>query len=236
MRTAQATRLAWLVLSILLVGCGGKNPTAPTAPSIPTAHGSGEQAVSAAQQSIVSRHNAQFFNGRTARWQVPINVWCVSQACKAVLAFWEQGTGGAVRFNPVDFNPGEGIRILEANICCGIQGFAGVPTPTLQPPGGIRITGTVFTYPMAEQSRKLAQVDASNRFRNCDIYIDTSLQNGTELFNRVIKHELGHCIGFIDHTLEGESVMSAPAGDKIIPRVAEMLRELYRLPIGTEVH
>ena len=92
--------LAWLVLSVVLVGCGGggggkSNPTGPSDP---------------AEAQFLSQHNARFNDGKTVRWpNLPIRVFANNIAHEEEVTEWTRATGGLVTFTFVGSRAGADI-------------------------------------------------------------------------------------------------------------------------------
>ncbi|MBI3455467.1 MAG: hypothetical protein HY002_06740 [Candidatus Rokubacteria bacterium] len=159
-------------------------------------------------------------------------MFLLREEARTLIRDWEIQTRGAIQFNFTNYNAGEGIRLRRTDLPGDVLGFSGL----LLPPTNIGVV--VAQAPRQSHSLRIPQA-ISNRIRNCDVFLDPTLWNvDPAVLWHVIKHEVGHCLGFVDHTWESDSVMSQSVccPMKIIPRVAAMMRELYTLPIGTEVH
>jgi hypothetical protein len=79
------------------------------------------------------------------------------------------------------------------------------------------------------------EVLESGEIRRCGLVLDEELAfiNVTVL-QTVIRHELGHCLGFMGHVSTGLMRPTCCALN-ITSDVSNMLRKLYSLPPGTEV-
>ena len=79
------------------------------------------------------------------------------------------------------------------------------------------------------------EILAGGRIQRCVIVLDQALDNVSDnTLKAVIRHEVGHCLGFIGHVSSG---LMRPTCCllNITTDVRDMMRQLYNLPPGTEV-
>jgi hypothetical protein len=85
---------------------------------------------------------------------------------------------------------------------------------------------------------EVPEVLSSGQIQRCVIVLDPVLDNVSDTALRTfIRHEVGHCLGFIGHVSSGLMRASPcfPCRLNITSDVSNMMRQLYNLPPGTEV-
>jgi predicted Zn-dependent protease len=81
---------------------------------------------------------------------------------------------------------------------------------------------------------QLREVLPSGAIQRCRITLDPDVDSARNNIAVTIRHEIGHCLGFIGHVASG--LMSPRCCQTTITaEVRDMLRQLYSLPPGTEV-
>ena len=76
--------------------------------------------------------------------------------------------------------------------------------------------------------------DEDGTITSADIRVSTAVYRGPQCV-RTVTHEIGHAIGFLNHTADG-GLMDDDGGDgSFTPEVTRMIRDLYALPPGTAV-
>lgn len=250
--------LLGLVL-VLSWGCEGGTSrlTGPT-----TTDGATATTVSAGAKTVTAHlrdpflfdHNAHLFGGRTFRWVTPIPIHAVTGdppvddfLLQQFLA-WEAALGGAggVPFFEVlpmaQQLPERGIFFVIADLPEPVVGI-GDPVSLL---AESRRSGSQIIQGLRQRGVQIAarrvevpEIQAGGDISRCQIALDPSIETlSTELLARLIRHEVGHCLGFIGHVPRG--VMATPLNSPatslaITPDVAGMMQRLYRLPPSTPI-
>jgi hypothetical protein len=234
-------RLVFLYLvGLLAAGCGGgsRDPVGPTA--TPAA-----QAVTAAlRDRFLFDHNAAFNDGRTFRWVPPIPIFIGDDdlLLEQFLA-WEgalAGAGGTPFYapqGPARGTPRRGIFFSIDDLPSNVVGF-GCPffgTPDGPCPAISRRLAQVAVRGAATRRVEMPEVLAGGEIQRCIIVIDPALSGfGDTAVRSVIRHEIGHCLGFIGHVSSGLMKPTCCALN-ITSDVSGMMRKLYNLEPGTDV-
>ena len=89
--------------------------------------------------------------------------------------------------------------------------------------------------PLRRHRQEVPAIRSNGEIRQCAIELDTALLDATDAeLAYAIRHEVGHCLGFIGHVPSGVMAPLCCSLD-ITPDVSGMMRKLYTLPPGTEV-
>ena len=187
-------------------------------------------------------HNAQFFRGRTFRWVAPIPLPIltgdpdVNGFLFEQFAAWERalaGAGGRPLFSlqPSSSSPpARGIFFVLEDL-----------------PGSVVGLGDPFS-PLGEARRRISlraaarhveapEILTNGQILRCRISLDPVIFDDAEVAAAVIRHEIGHCLGFIGHVSNRASLMHATSCCPltITADVTGMMRRLYRLAPATRV-
>jgi hypothetical protein len=259
-RQGSMRGLAVLVLGLtLLGGCAGEksssssSPTGPTAPEVAKADGS-VTAEAAIRDRFLFDHNAAFNGGRTFRWVPPIPIF-IGTDDPAVDGFlleqfmaWEvalAGAGGSPFYAPQPMSPqlpGRGIFLVRqdlgdapGSVTLGCGDPFGTPPQTICP-----VTNRLFRRaPLAAVRRlEIPEILTSGEIQRCVMVLDPVLETAsTSVVRATIRHEVGHCLGFIGHVSNRRSLMHASSCCPlaITADITRMMRRLYGAPPGTEV-
>jgi hypothetical protein len=260
MRHVFATTLA-LALA-LATGCGKGSSSQTTGPTgSATAAATPEQAAShgkAVTATLRNRflfdHNAAFNDGRTFRWAPPIPIYIVTgdslvdEFLLEQFVAWEgalAGAGGTPFYAPQGVTrsiPRRGIFIAFGDLPGNVVGYG---DPTAPPFAQTRrMTSPLarqlprLTVPAAPRRLEIPELSAQSEIQRCQLILDPALLDMSDaVLKHVIRHEVGHCLGFVGHVGSTGSVMHASAccplavtGD-----VSGMMKQLYNLPPATEV-
>jgi hypothetical protein len=249
MRTALALALGSLVVTGCGRGSGGAAMTGPT--SVRSAEGNGGTVAAGLRDGILFDHNASFNGGRTFRWVPPIPIFVVTPdavvtdvALEQFLA-WETvlgGVGGSPFYTPLGIDarrlPHRGIFFTVGDL----------PDPTLatgdpsvefaerrQPASALARRLPMLAGPAGPRALRVPEVTAAGEIQRCLITLDPVLDAASEAtVKAVIRHEVGHCLGFIGHVSSGLMKPTCCALNFTADVVGTMKR-LYGLPPGTEV-
>jgi hypothetical protein len=241
-----------VLLGLLMVsGCAkGSGDAAHT--TGPTAVGASEgvKRVSAdLRDGFLSDHNASFNDGRTFRWVTPIPIFvitpepAVTNVVLEQFMAWESalgGAGGSPFYAPQQVSPRRvprrGIFFTEGDLPGAVVG-RGDPTVVFgesRRSAGPRDLRTLV-IPAAPRRMEMPEILASGEIQRCLITLDPALQNVSEgTIKAVIRHEVGHCLGFIGHVASGLMKPTCCALN-FTSDVVGMMKKLYNLPPGTEV-
>jgi hypothetical protein len=244
----------------LLVGCAGEkssssSTTGPTGPELAKADGS-VTAEAAIRDRFLFDHNPAFNGGLTFRWEAPIPIFILTG--DAVLddllmqqfVAWEvalAGAGGMPMYQPQPITnrlPPRGIVLTVADLPGNVVGL-GDPFSALakaQEPGpGHAMAQRLrqLSLPQAPVRRlEIPELSVGNTIERCLLVLDPAVLEGSvALFTSTVRHEVGHCLGFIGHVSNRRSLMHASSCCPltITSDVSRMMRRLYGLPPGTEV-
>jgi hypothetical protein len=242
-------RLAVVLLGImLLAACGSNSPTGPKGTSATES-----RTVSAdLRNRFLFEHNAGFNGGRTFRWipPIPIAVITSDDATTALLMeqflAWEgalAGAGGVPFYEPQPVSgrvPSRGIFFAEGDLPGNVVGLADPFSDLAKLLRGEPVLRR-SAFP-AERSAirevRVPETTAEGEIQRCVIVLDPIVNEARIAAVRsVIRHEIGHCLGFLGHVSNRNSVMHASACCPltITADVRNMMRTLYNNPPGTEV-
>jgi len=226
-----------VVLSLLVAGCGGtKDPAGSTATA-------GQSLTANLRDRFLYDHNAAFNGGRSFRWVPPIPIFIGDDdfLLEQFLA-WERalgGAGGTPFYAPqgtARSAPRRGIFFAVGDLPGNTVGF-GCPffgTPDGPCPGLAQRLSRVAVLGVSRRV-EMPEVTAGGEIQRCVIVLDPVLENASENTARsIIRHEVGHCLGFIGHVASGLMKPSCCALN-ITSDVQGMMRKLYNLEPGTEV-
>jgi hypothetical protein len=235
-----------VALVVLVSGCGkgsGDRVTGPTAEAP-----AGARRISAKLQNhFLYEHNAAFNAGRTARWVAPIPIYTgtgdpsLDEFLLAQFLPWEAalaGAGGSPFFSPQPMArrlPKRGIFFAIQDLPPGVVA-AGDPIDPLAEKRR-RVAPALPRVTLGEASRHIQapEIRANGEIQRCVIILDPDVAGlDDHRFGLVVRHEVGHCLGFIGHVASG-LMRPTCCADAITPDVAGMMRTLYNLPPGTEV-
>lgn len=161
---------------------------------------------SSANFGYLEQHNARFNDGRTVRWRnLPVPVFGNGIARPDEVTEWTGASGGAVTFVFVGSPPGQGISVRFG----ASPDICGITTVEYQGSGDIV---------------------------SADLRINEEAYRGPECAGgRTVTHEIGHAIGYLDHSDDGGLMDTMGGNGRITGEVAQMIHDLYTLAPGTEV-
>jgi hypothetical protein len=82
---------------------------------------------------------------------------------------------------------------------------------------------------------EVPEILSSGQIQRCIIVLDPDLAAANDTtFGLIVRHEVGHCLGFGGHVASG-LMRPVCCAANITPDVVGMMRTLYTLPPGTEV-
>jgi hypothetical protein len=236
-------------------GCGGGGSGSATAPTGAATITVTEDAPTAKSVTVdlrdrfLSVHNAQFFGGRTFRWVPPIPTLvltgdpAVDDPVRAQFAAWEAATS----LRLFELRPGSpqipprGIFIGVAELPGTVIGFANL----LDAPSSVWLRALQAHFPRSSGPAPRRRVEVPEILGNgqilrCEILLDQEAfgaGSGVSVF-AILRHEIGHCIGFLGHVPKGLMVSAINSPNfslTITSDVSGMLKKLYRLPLRTPV-
>jgi hypothetical protein len=154
--------------------------------------------------TLLLRHNARFNDGRTIRWAtLPIPVFTNGIAREDEVTEWTRATGGRVTFAFVGSQPAAGIAFRFGG--SGAGDICGVAT---------------------------VEYFTDGRIASVDVQVVGDIFRGPTCVRTVV-HEVGHAIGFLDHTANG-GLMDPDGGDgRFTEEVTGTIQALYALAPGT---
>jgi hypothetical protein len=237
-----------LVAVVLIVGCGSDSPTGPRSKSA-------EQTRSASadlRDRFLLDHNAGFNGGFTFRWVPPIPIFVITgdDAVDTVVMeqflAWEMalaGAGGSPFYDPrpvTNFLPARGIILAIADLPGNVVGLGDPFSPLGQRPKGHNPVGAKLRELKVPAIRKLEipELTSGSEIQRCALVLDPVLLDAPlAAFNSVLRHEVGHCLGFIGHVANRRSVMhpSACCPLAITADITRMMRTLYNNEPNTPV-
>lgn len=239
-------RFAVALLGIVwLAGCSGSD--SPTGPK----SGSAAQAVSAdLRDRFLLDHNASFNGGVTFRWIPPIPIYVItgdeftdSLVMEQFLA-WEgalAGAGGVPFYEPrqaTQVVPQRGIFLATADLPDPVIGRGDVFSTFSEKPKQSGVRAAQFRrlrLPQATRTVEIPQISADSEILTCALILDPVVLDFPEARIRaVIRHEVGHCLGFLGHVSSGLMKPTCCALN-ITSDVRNMMRKLYNNPPATVV-
>lgn len=168
--------------------------------------GGGSSESSSAGLAFIFQHNARFNDGRTVRFAaLPIPVFTNNIAQQGEVTEWTGASEGRVTFAFVGSKPARGISFRFGG--GGDEDICGLTTVEFEETGEIT-------------SADVQVVRAVFRTAACV---------------RTVTHEVGHALGFLDHTSDGGLMDDDGGNGQITPPVARFMRDLYGLAPGTVV-
>ena len=249
MRTAVALALVSLGVAGCGGGPGGAAPTGPTA--VRTAETGGRTAPAALHDRVLFDHNASFNGGRTFRWVTPIPIFVVTPdpvvtdlALDQFLA-WESalgGVGGSPFYTPLGIDarhvPRRGIFFTVGDLPDRTLA-TGDPSVEFaearRGASGLARRLPMLAAPAGPGALRVPEITAGGEIQRCLITLDPVLDAASEAtVKAVIRHEVGHCLGFIGHVSSGLMKPTCCALN-FTPDVVGMMKRLYGQPPGTEV-
>jgi hypothetical protein len=247
-----------LALGLVLVsGCGhgaSSTTTGPTAIESSEQPAKGRIVRANLRDAYLFDHNAAFNDGHTFRWVPPIPIFVLTGDAETDAILLEQfvawegalaGAGGTPFYAPQAATrqiPRRGIFFAVADLPGNTVGLA---NPLGEPLAERRRA----SLSLAEKLRRvtaaatprrleLPELSGSGDIQRCQIILDPALDElPLAAFKHVLRHEIGHCLGFIGHVASPSSVMHASACCPlaITGDVSGMMRKLYSLAPGTDV-
>lgn len=252
-RLAAPGRLVAVLALVLVLGWGCGNGsgrmTTPTAPTAVRTAEKGEAVSADLRDRFLFEHNAQFFGGRTFRWVPPIPIVILTgdpgfdEFLFEQFHAWEvalAGAGGTPFYVPQRATrrvPRRGIFIEVDDFLAEDTGF----THTFAFGEARRGTTTRalalrrLALPATHKRHELPEIRSNGEIRRCAIVLDPVVLDASDaVLAYAIRHEVGHCLGFLGHVPTGVMRSFCCALD-ITADVSAMMRTLYRLPPGTKV-
>ena len=233
-------------------GCsrGTESVATPTGPTTVKAADAGKQVTAHLSDAFLSQHNAAFFGGRTFRWVPPIPIFidtddaALDQFVLNQFLAWETalaGAGGKPFYAPQPATRREPFRGIFFVIDDFLFDDTGV-THTFDLEEALRHRSASLgrrlgrvAVPLRRHRQEVPAIRSNGEIRQCAIELDTALLDATDAeLAYAIRHEVGHCLGFIGHVPSGVMAPLCCSLD-ITPDVSGMMRKLYTLPPGTEV-
>jgi len=236
-----------VLVALLAWGCGDGSGrvSGPSGPDRAGEHDVSQQgAVVRAhlRDRLLFEHNARFFGGRTFRWVAPIPIFtitpepAVNRLVLDQFLAWENILAGAGERpfyapQPVpDALPARGIFFTVGDL-------PGRTLATGNPFVEFAQAGALLKLAVARAPRplELPEVLATGEIQRCLITLDPVLEAASlTAIKAVIRHEVGHCLGFIGHVSSGLMRPTCCALN-FTSDVVTVMRRLYRLPPGTPV-
>lgn len=235
---ALVAALAW--------GCGGGSSGSTTATAPPAAEArAGGQTVSAnLRDALLHKHNAKFFGNRTFRWIPPVPTFLLldDPELQDVLfneaLVWEGIVGQPLleaQFISPDI-PARGIFLTFAELPGDVIG-RGDPFVFAEVRRGSGRLGPRLRQLKLRATRRVEapEILASGEIQRCEMTLDPELLDADDLTIRwTLRHEVGHCLGFIDHVKSG-LMRPTCCNLTVTSDLRSVMRKLYRLPPGTSV-
>jgi len=246
MRVATVLMLGLVLVSGCGKGSGGSQMTGPTAVQ---ASETGKRVTANLTDPFLFDHNASFNGGRTFRWVTPIPIFVITPEPAVTNVVLEQfvawevalgGAGGAPFYSPQEVNPTRvprrGIFFAEGDLPGNVVGF-GDPFVMASESGRSTTARQLrrLAVPAAPRRVEMPEVLSTGEIQSCVIVLDPVLENASDTtIKSVIRHEIGHCLGFIGHVPSGLMKPTCCALN-FTPDVVGMMKKLYNLPPGTDV-
>jgi hypothetical protein len=242
------SRFAVVLLGILwLAGCARSD--SPTGPKTGTA-GESRTVSADLRDRFLLDHNAAFNGGVTFRWVPPIPIYVITgdeftdNLIMEQFLAWEvalAGAGGTPFYEPQPIAqrvPQRGIFLAVADLPDNVVGLGDPFSEFAQRPrqDGVRAAQIRrLRLPQAAGRVEVPQISADSETQTCALVLDPVLLDGPETpLRSVIRHEVGHCLGFIGHVSTGLMKPTCCALN-ITSDVRNMMRKLYNNPPGTPV-
>jgi hypothetical protein len=241
MRTLIVLLLGLSLLSACGNGAGSAgSSTGPTASVVE----------SALRDRFLVDHNAAFNDGRTFRWVPPIPIFigtgepAIDDFLLAEFVAWEAalaGAGGTPFYEPQGMArrpPRRGIFFAIADLPGRV---VGVGDPFFEQPARAAGESTLVRQLRKHAMRAglqhvhLPLIRSTGEIETCLIVLDVSLADASDnTLRAVVRHEVGHCLGFIGHVARGLMKPTCCALN-FTADVTRTMRRLYTLDPGTVV-
>jgi len=236
-----------LLLGLSLLSACGKGAGSAGAPTGPTA----TVVEAALRDRFLLDHNAAFNDGRTFRWVPPIPIFIgtgeveIDDFLLAEFLAWEgalSGAGGTPFYAPQGMArrpPARGIFFAIADLPGRVVGVGNpfFEARQTQSQGESIIVQQLRKHAMRAELKhvQMPLVRSTGDIETCLIVLDVSLADASvNTLRAVIRHEVGHCLGFIGHVGSGLMKPTCCALN-FTSDVTRMMRRLYSLPPGTVV-
>jgi hypothetical protein len=120
-------------------------------------------------------------------------------------------------------------------------GFGDPLSPLAQRPNGDNPVGSrlrQLRLSAATRTLEIPELTSGSEIQRCALVLDPVLLDAPQAaFNHVLRHEVGHCLGFIGHVANRRSVMhpTACCPLAITSDITRMMRTLYNNEPNTPV-
>lgn len=208
---------------------GGRPPSAPTG-VVPSTPPDGRIERLQVARDIIAYNQTQPVNPKTGlifRWQSPVAIHLGSSVSREfaidALDYWAAQIGLAYRLteDPNDL----GIRFVESQAGIPEGRASGRVTVGLSDPNNRARTASVYLVPGWASCSDSATRGFCPR---------CGAEERADLCRNLFRHELGHALGFLEHSDDG-LMSQACLCTTLTDRERAMMQALYSLPFGTRV-
>lgn len=197
-----AALLILLFLALTSCGGGGGDGDIFTGPSDSSDWVTGSTTFTSSDWYNLYVYNAQYSSGYTVRWPGTIPVWAPYTSIQACYSRWTNTTGGRIRFSFYSSEPSNGIQVYLSS------------DPSLVDANAVATT--YWSY-----------YTSTGHIIRATIYIKPEYWSAST-WEHTLTHEIGHAIGFFDHTNDGGLMDSTIASEDVITRtVSRVMALLY---------